>query len=115
MKIVIDIDENSYKATCRGSMLPPDVKNVVNAIKTGIVLPKGHGDLISRNALKDGAYINKGNFNTVEGIREWIDNAPTVTRPQMIGCFNCKHDGKTIKDEPCKYCVHHDKWGYANE
>ena len=34
--------------------------------------------LIDANALKDGAYINKGNFNTVEGIREWIDNAPTV-------------------------------------
>lgn len=37
-----------------------------------------NNDLISREALKDFAYINKGNFNTVEGIREWIDNAPTV-------------------------------------
>ena len=36
------------------------------------------GDCISREALKDITYINKGNFNTVEGIREWIDNAPTV-------------------------------------
>lgn len=51
MKIVIDIDENSYKATCSDSMLPPDVKNVVNAIKNGIVLSKGHGDLIDRNIL----------------------------------------------------------------
>ena len=38
-------------------------------------------DCISREALKDIAYINKGNFNTVEGIREWIDNAQTV--PQV--------------------------------
>ena len=36
------------------------------------------GDCISREALKDIAYINKGNFNTVEGIREWIDNAQAV-------------------------------------
>ena len=36
------------------------------------------GDCIFREALKDIAYINKGNFNTVEGIREWIDNAPTA-------------------------------------
>lgn len=35
--------------------------------------------LIDANALKDIEYINKGNFNTVEGIREWIDNAPTVS------------------------------------
>jgi hypothetical protein len=40
------------------------------------------GDLISREALKTLEYINKGNFNTVEGIREWIDNAPTVGRSQ---------------------------------
>lgn len=51
MQIVIDIDENSYKATCSGSMLPPDVKNVVNAIKNGIVLSKGHGALIDRSKL----------------------------------------------------------------
>ncbi len=31
-------------------------------------------------------------------------------RPQMIGCFNCEYDSKTIKEEPCKHCVHHDKW-----
>lgn len=36
--------------------------------------------LIDADALKDFTYINKGNFNTVEGIREWIDNAPTIIR-----------------------------------
>ena len=45
-----------------------------------------NNDLISREALKDITYINKGNFNTVEGIREWIDNAPAVgiTEEQAI-------------------------------
>ena len=43
MQIVIDIPEDSYKATCKGSMLPLDVKNVVQGIKNGILLPNGHG------------------------------------------------------------------------
>ena len=33
IELVIKIPEDSYKATCNGCMLPPDVENVVNAIK----------------------------------------------------------------------------------
>jgi len=43
MQIVIDIPEETYKATCNGCMLPPDVENVVQGIKNGTPLPKGHG------------------------------------------------------------------------
>lgn len=49
MQIVIDIPEDTYIATCNESMLPPDVKNVVNAIKNGTPLPKGHGRLIDED------------------------------------------------------------------
>ena len=49
MQIVIDISEETYKATCNGCMLPPDVENVVNGIKNGIPIPKGHGDLIDKS------------------------------------------------------------------
>lgn len=52
MQLVIDISEDSYKATCNGCMLPPDVENVVNAIKNGTPLPKGHGRLIDADALE---------------------------------------------------------------
>lgn len=38
MKIVIDISEDSYKATCNGHMLPLDVENVVQGIKNGVPL-----------------------------------------------------------------------------
>ena len=38
MQIVIDIPEDSYKATCNGCMLPPDVENVVQGIKNGTPL-----------------------------------------------------------------------------
>lgn len=40
MKLIIDIPEDSYKATCDECMLPPDVKNVVQGIKNGKPLPK---------------------------------------------------------------------------
>jgi hypothetical protein len=38
MKVLIDISEDSYKATCNECMLPPDVENVVQAIKNSIPL-----------------------------------------------------------------------------
>ena len=59
MKIVIDIPEESYKATCDGCMLPPDVESVVQGIKQGTPLPKGHGDLIDRKDLIENG-ISKG-------------------------------------------------------
>ena len=49
--------------------------------------------LISREALKDIAYINKGNFNTVEGIREWIDNAPDAPVNHVI-LYAARRNGK---------------------
>ena len=55
MKLLIDIWEDTYKATCRGSMLPPDVENVVQGIKNGIPLPKGHAFEIT----KEGEIIEK--------------------------------------------------------
>ena len=43
IELMIKISEDSYKATCNGWMLPTDVENVVQGIKNGIPLPKGHG------------------------------------------------------------------------
>ncbi len=59
MELVIKITEDTYKATCSGSMLPPHVENVVNAIKNSTPLPKGHGDLIDRKDLIENG-IRKG-------------------------------------------------------
>lgn len=52
IELVIKISEDSYKATCIGSMLLLDAENVVNAIKNGTPLPKGHGDLIDEKEVK---------------------------------------------------------------
>jgi len=51
IELAIKISEDSYKATCNGYMLPSDVEDVVNAIKNGIPLPKGHGRLIDSDKL----------------------------------------------------------------
>lgn len=42
-------------------------------------------DAISREYLKSFAYINKGDFNSAETIREWIDNAPNVVPGRAEG------------------------------
>ena len=52
VELIIKISEDSYKATCKGSMLPPDVENVVKAIKNAIIIPNGHGDLKDMGNLK---------------------------------------------------------------
>lgn len=38
IELVIKISEDSYKATCNGWMLPPDVENIVQGIKNGTPL-----------------------------------------------------------------------------
>ena len=77
MKLIIDVDE---KLVCEGFERPfteEERDTLIRAIGNAKSYNPS-GDAISREALKDLAYINKGNFNTVEGIREWIDNAPAV-------------------------------------
>ena len=54
MQIVIDIDEDEYKARQRWVANPRALINAVDkAIANGIPLPKGHGKLIDSNVLWD--------------------------------------------------------------
>lgn len=46
-------------------------------------------DCISREYLKSFEYINKGDFNSIETIREWIDNAPSVLPKPKEGKRSC--------------------------
>ena len=50
IELVIKISENSYKSSCIGSMLPSEVESVINAIKNGTPLPKGHGRIADMDA-----------------------------------------------------------------
>jgi hypothetical protein len=82
MRIIIDISEDSYKATCNGYMTPPDVENVVSGIKNGTPLPKGHGRLIDADAFQK--YCFNKNFDkrlSAEGlaiINMFLEFQPTI-------------------------------------
>ena len=65
MELIIKISEDSYKATCNGYMLPPDVENVVQGIKNGTPLPKGHGRLIDADKLNPDSDYEDGIFYAV--------------------------------------------------
>lgn len=75
MHIVIDIPEDSYKATCNGCMLPPDVESVVQAIKNGTPLPKGHGNLIDKSEVIISLFDYYSGKKT---IGQCIDDAQTI-------------------------------------
>jgi len=84
MQVLIEISEDTYKATCNGWMLPPDVENVVQGIKNGTPLPKGHGrlkdadaickDIISALGIRDENYL----LEAEEAVYKRIKNAPTI-------------------------------------
>lgn len=74
-------------------------------------------DCISREYLKSFEYINKGDFNSVETIREWIDNAPSVVPKRAEGewvvaddesilftVYKCSRCGKIHASSPHNYC-----------
>ncbi len=54
MQIMIEISEESYNKLMQKSMLmsASAIDEAVDAVKKGMVLPKGHGDLIDRDTLK---------------------------------------------------------------
>ena len=53
MQILIEISEDSYKATCNGHMLPTDVENVVQGIKNGTPLtPDILADLLMEERIR---------------------------------------------------------------
>ncbi len=72
IELVIKIPKDSYEATCNGCMLPPDVENVVNAIKNGTPLPKHHERLIDADAMQ------KYQIDTFGQRLLVIDTAPTI-------------------------------------
>ena len=81
MQIVINISEETYKAVCNRCMLPPDVESVVQGIKDGTPLPKGHGDLKDSDDLIH-AFVMwsmavQGNFTDAD-IASIVRNSQTI-------------------------------------
>lgn len=61
-------------------------------------------DAISREYLKSFGYINKGDFNSVKTIREWIDNAPSVIPKPKEGEWIYTSDKSGYIGNPVEQC-----------
>lgn len=84
-EIVLKIPEETYKNTCNGSMLPPDVTNVINAIKNSTPLPKGHGKLIDADEqifkieeIYNGYMLSEDGGVVPNDFVEFLEEAPTI-------------------------------------
>ena len=47
--------------------------------------------LIDANALKTIRSIQSADYNSIETIQHWIDNAPTIDAVPVVRCKDCKH------------------------
>jgi len=85
IELVIKISEDSYKATCNGWMLPTDVENVVQGIKNGTVLPKGHGKIGDLDALREEVSTWGMNDYEPSDFIDEIDRAETIIEADKEG------------------------------
>ena len=76
-ELVIKILEDSYKATCNGWMLPSDVENVVQGIKNGTPLPKGHGRILDEKDILD-IDNNDGGWYDLVDMPEYIAGVKAI-------------------------------------
>lgn len=82
-EIVIKLSDEEYEALQRASYYSFDKYTAYIAMKSGIVLPKGHGDLIDRSKLKQDIYDDDSwqysGDSPYEGYKlKQIKNAPIV-------------------------------------
>ena len=85
MQIVIDIDEKVKKyldQTTTSDMEDHYVKHfslwIAKAIKEGTVLPKGHGDLVDRDALSVDFYTDEKGHKECVVTYDVLEDAPIV-------------------------------------
>lgn len=81
VEVVIKIPKKNYDymiANPTRYNVCDDETLLYNYIKEGIPLPKGHGRLIDADSMKRIDAIQRGDFNSIESIRAWIDIMPTV-------------------------------------
>ena len=94
MQIVIDIDDMAYKFVQDTAFVEDEstmfeqtnadrkktllLFDILDAIKNGTPLPKGHGRLIDADSMKTMKNIQSANFNAVALIRLWIDKQDTI-------------------------------------
>lgn len=80
IQLVIEIPEQVYN-NAKNDMLCGSIL-LVDSIKNGVVLPKGHGRLIDGDSLKKCFHYGEANTNNendmIMAVRRIIESAPTV-------------------------------------
>ena len=88
MKIVIDIPEETYQEfRIHGlSLCPRDEQELINAIRNGISLPKGHGRLKDVDWIENNCIYCYANDDESQAYRwEDINAAPTIIKADKEG------------------------------
>ena len=82
MKLVIDISENDYELACRW----PDALIAVyaHAIKNGKPLPKGHGDLVDRDAIQKAYNCGGMDYSMIDALYD----APIIIEEDKVESEN---------------------------
>ena len=80
MKIVIDIDEETYDGIKMGMRNTDDMREVGNAIENGTPLPKGHGDLKDVQDIINRINLNYNNHQSIDAysLKDMIATVPTI-------------------------------------
>ena len=60
--------------------------------------------LIDADALKTIRSIQSADYNSIETIQNWIDNAPTIDAVPVVRCKDCKYYTNPYRREK-KYCT----------
>ena len=88
MEIVIKIDEElydsiQYELNWDKVLEQNDIRNLLLAVGDGVILPKGHGDIIDRNELAFLTAIHDAKFEKIswsDAIRKIKYSAPTIVK-----------------------------------
>lgn len=104
IELVVKISEDSYRATCNGYMLPSDVENVVQGIKNGKPLPKGHGRLKDIGKCNRKLFYEQcGGANSLITVKTAFDML--ISLPTIIDADKAESEGLPIwLGKNCKDC-----------
>jgi methyl coenzyme M reductase subunit C-like uncharacterized protein (methanogenesis marker protein 7) len=101
MQIVIDIDDYVYKKLMNKTIC---VADIVDAIKNGIPLPKGHGRLVDADVLKEKLEDHHNFFVEACGSFEGMTFKEKARVDEIINCIAEVVNAPTIieADKECK-------------
>lgn len=89
MQIVINTDKKFIDLAKKGLIMGGDIPTLANAIANGIVLPKGHGDLVTKEQMIDLVefyQMNPQHFDFVNLIDEIRDEKPIIEADRSEEC-----------------------------